>query len=64
MESKLEWFDEPVKMISIEDVDGYQSRHGNTFSFITKSQVKELLEGKVIYIYDDEYGHFIKMKGE
>lgn len=64
MENVSEWFNDSVEMIDLEEVKESQSRWGNSFHTITKKQAKELLKGKVIYIDDGEYCHFIKIEND
>lgn len=63
-QAKKEWFKEPVEMIEFEQVVDAQSAWGNTYSYITKEQLEDLQNGKLVYIDDGEYCHFIMMKGE
>ena len=58
------WFEDEVEMIEIDEVEAAQSKYGNTFSVITRNQIEELLNGKVVYISDEEYGHFVKLKSD
>lgn len=62
--SNIDWCDEPVEMIDSDEMCKYSSIFGNTYSFITSDQLKELENGKAIYINDGEYCHFVMLKGE
>ena len=64
MEEK-EWntaFTEPIKMIDANQVGAKSSPWGNTYCYITEEQLDELKNGKVIYVDDGEYCHFIVLK--
>lgn len=52
---------EKVEMITEEQVSQFSSAWGNTQSYITEEQITELREGKVMYIDDGEYCHFIRL---
>ena len=56
--------DEEVLMIDVGQMCRYSSMFGNTYSFVTNSQLEELKHGKAIYINDGEYCHFIILKEE
>ena len=60
-ESIKELFDQKVEMIDMEDIERRSSPWGNTFATITKKQLSELKHGKVMFIDDGEYGHFIML---
>lgn len=62
--SNIGWCDEPVEMIDSDEMCRYSSIFGNSYSYITNDQLKELQNGKAIYINDGEYGHFIMLKEE
>lgn len=62
--STIDTCDEPVSMVTVEQMCRFSSVFGNTFNFITKAQLNELQEGKAIYINDGEYCHFIVLKEE
>ena len=44
-----------------EDIIHKQSKWGNTYSIITPQEIEALKNGKILFIDDGEYGHFIKM---
>lgn len=60
--SSLDWCDELVEMIDADEICILSSPWGNTYNFITEEQIKELKRGKVVYVDDGEYGHFIAFK--
>ena len=62
--SSLDWCDGPVEMIDADEICMCSSRFGNSLSFITEEQIEELKQGKVVYIDDGEYCHFIAFKNE
>ena len=59
-----DWFTDAVGTIDMSDVCKCTSLWGNTFSEITQEHIESLKNGKVIFIHDGEYGHFIKLKGD
>ena len=58
------YFNETVEMIRMDEVEGRCSTYGNTFAIITEEQIEELHNGKIVYIDDGEYCHFIRLKKE
>lgn len=62
--SDKSYCDEEVLMIDVGQMCRHSSIFGNTYSFITNSQLEELKSGKAIYINDGEYCHFIVLKEE
>lgn len=62
--TKAEFFGENVGTLELDEVCQHSSRYGNTYSMLTKEEVEALQNGKVLYIDDGEYGHFIMLKGE
>lgn len=61
--STINWFDDHMEVIEINQVCRKSSIFGNYFYIITKEQIEALLEGKVLYACD-EYGMFIALKPE
>ena len=61
---KTEWFIEDVDTFEFDEVCQHSSIFGNTYSLITKEDLDSLQNGKVLYIDDGEYGHFIMLKGD
>lgn len=60
--STIDWCDEEVEMIEAYKMCMCRSIFGNTYSFITEDQIEDLKAGKVVYINDGEYCHFIACK--
>lgn len=61
--STLDWLDDPLTVIEPSDMITKQSAFGNGFYFITKDQLEELSQGKVLFdMINNEYGIFIGMK--
>ena len=60
--SNIDRFKDTVEMINIEEVCIFLSPWGNTCNFITEEQIGELKQGKIIYVDDGEYCHFIALK--
>lgn len=61
--SSINWFDDNMEVIEIDQVCRKSSIFGNYFYAITKKQIEALLAGKVLYDCD-EYGMFIALKPE
>lgn len=55
-------YDDPVCMV--DSHTDLESMFGNTYAFITKAQIEELLNGSIIYSECGEYCIFIKLKEE
>jgi hypothetical protein len=51
-----------ICMIESHDVCELQSSYGNRYHRITEEDLEELKAGKIIYINDGEYCHFITLK--
>ena len=62
MSSDKDYCNDAVLMIDVEQMCDHSSIFGNTYSFITNSQLEELRSGKAIYINDCEYSHFVILK--
>ena len=60
--SSIDRFKDTVEMINVEEVCMLSSPWGNTYDFITEEQIGELKQGKIIYVDDGEYCHFIALK--
>lgn len=60
--SSIDWCDDSVEMINADEMCIFSSPWGNSCSFITEEQIEELKQGKVIYVDDGEYCHFIALK--
>ena len=54
-------FYDDITTIEPEDIIHKQSKWGNTCSIITPQEIEALKNGKILFIDDGEYGHFIKM---
>ena len=61
---ELSDFNTPVEVISLETAQGYRSCYGNNYISITKEDIQQLQNGKILYFDDEEYGTFIVLKGE
>jgi hypothetical protein len=57
------WFDETLKPIDLLDVCPEQSAFGNNFFVLTDKDIEALKTGKVLFVRE-EYGVFLKYKGE
>ena len=62
--SCFDWFRDTVEMIDVDEMCMLSSPWGNSCNFITEEQIEELKQGKVVYINDGEYCHFIAFKNE
>ena len=58
----LDACDEPVDMIQPVDMCANQSNWGNTYNYVTEEDIEALKSGKIIYINDGEYCHFIEFR--
>ena len=56
-----EWTQD-IKTINVGEIDSHCSGYGNTFSTITREQLTALCHGKILYLDDGEYGHFIALE--
>ena len=54
-------FYDDIITLEPEDIVNKQSDWGNTYSIITPQEIEALKNGKILFIDDGEYGHFIKM---
>ena len=59
--STRDWCDYPIDMIDDSRMCEMGSIFGNDYCYITESQLKELIDGKVICV-GDEYGTFILLR--
>lgn len=57
------WFDETLKPIDLLDVCPEQSAFGNNFFVLTDKDIEALKTEKVLFVRE-EYGVFLKYKGE
>lgn len=60
--SSIEYFRDTVEMMDVKEMCIFSSPWGNSFNFITEEQIEELRHGKVVYVNDGEYCHFIALK--
>ena len=58
----IDFCDEPVEIIEADQICANCSIWGNSGIYITKEQLQDLLNGKVAYYSDGEYGTFITVK--
>lgn len=60
-ESKKEWFTDPLEVCNVDEVCRNESIFGNGYFRITKKQLDDLQNGKVLYDLS-EYGTFIMLE--
>lgn len=55
-------FDDMITTIDENEIYECCSKWGNTFATITEEDVEALRKGKILYVNDGEYCHFIKLE--
>lgn len=62
-ESSIDWFDDELSVCNVDEVCRKASIFGNCLYTITREQLCELENGRVLYDID-EYGTFIVLEGK